>query len=385
MATIVHTPQSHRPRCVDVFCRVIDNLGDLGVCWRLAKILVAQGWRVRLWADDTRALVWMAPEQDRAGVQVLDWVSASDPTVLASLAPAECWIEAFGCELPEAFVAHAVRTRSQAPEWINLEYLSAEDWVLRMHGLPSPVMSGPAKGWTKRFVFPGFVQGTGGLLREADLLERQSRFSAHEWWDGLASLGLKVRPGSLKVSLFCYEPPALAAWLNVLVRTDAPLQVDVLITPGRAADAWAAACHQLGLKTLPPHLKAHALPWLSQIEFDHLLWSCDLNFVRGEDSLARAIWAGRPLVWQLYPQDDAAHHHKLAAFADIVRWPKNWAQFHAHWNNVLPNELGSPELSYILSDLLRPESLTAAQKSVEQLRQSLLNMPSLQDQLFIKP
>ena len=368
-----------------MFCRVIDNLGDLGVCWRLAKILATQGWEVRLWADDRLALAWMAPEQDRAGVQVLDWVSASDPHVLASLAPAECWIEAFGCELPEAFVAHAVRTRKQAPEWINLEYLSAEDWVLRMHGLPSPVMSGPAKGWTKRFVFPGFVKGTGGLLREADLLQRQSRFSAQEWWNGLADLGLKVRPDSLKISLFCYEPPALEAWLKALAHADAPLQVDLLITPGRSADAWAKACQRLNLQSLPPHLKAHALPWLSQFEFDHLLWSCDLNFVRGEDSLVRAIWAGRPFVWQLYPQEDAAHHQKLAAFADTVQWPKNWAQFHAHWNGVLPTELGSSELNPILSDLLRPQSLQAARQSVGRLRESLLNMPALQNQLFLEP
>ena len=34
------------------------------------------------------------------------------------------------------------------------------------------------------------------------------------------------------------------------------------------------------------------LPWLTQPDYDRLLWSADLNFVRGEDSLVRAIWAG---------------------------------------------------------------------------------------------
>jgi uncharacterized repeat protein (TIGR03837 family) len=55
---------------------------------------------------------------------------------------------------------------------------------------------------------------------------------------------------------------------------------------------------------------------LSQVDFDRLLWSCDLNLVRGEDSLVRAIWAGTPFLWQPYVQDDGAHLAKLGAFVD---------------------------------------------------------------------
>jgi uncharacterized repeat protein (TIGR03837 family) len=58
------------------------------------------------------------------------------------------------------------------------------------------------------------------------------------------------------------------------------------------------------------------LPYLTQEDYDHLLWASDFNFVRGEDSLVRAIWAGKPFVWQIYPQDDDAHHAKLEAFLD---------------------------------------------------------------------
>ena len=45
----------------DVFCRVIDNHGDLGVCWRLACHLAALGSAVRLWVDHATDLQWMAP------------------------------------------------------------------------------------------------------------------------------------------------------------------------------------------------------------------------------------------------------------------------------------------------------------------------------------
>jgi uncharacterized repeat protein (TIGR03837 family) len=76
------------------------------------------------------------------------------------------------------------------------------------------------------------------------------------------------------------------------------------------------------------------LPYLSQTEFDHLLWACDFNFVRGEDSLVRALWAGQPFVWHLYPQDDLAHHNKLHAFEAALEMPADLKQFHALWNGL---------------------------------------------------
>ena len=69
-------------------------------------------------------------------------------------------------------------------------------------------------------------------------------------------------------------------------------------------------------------LRLHPLPALPQSDFDHLLWSCDLNFVRGEYSAVRALWAGRPHVWQIYEQDDGVHADKLDAFMN--RWMRDW-------------------------------------------------------------
>ncbi|MEZ7815989.1 MAG: elongation factor P maturation arginine rhamnosyltransferase EarP, partial [Burkholderiaceae bacterium] len=44
----------------DVYCKVIDNYGDVGVCWRLARNLVQRGQHVRLFIDNADALAWMA-------------------------------------------------------------------------------------------------------------------------------------------------------------------------------------------------------------------------------------------------------------------------------------------------------------------------------------
>ena len=274
----------------DLFCRVVDNFGDIGVCWRLAADLARRGIAVRLWCDDASALAWMAP-QGAAGVQVCDWDSAG----AAEGGAGDVVIEALGCDPPAAFVA-AMAARSSAPVWINLEYLSAEPYVERSHGLASPQSHGPGAGLTKWFFYPGFSAATGGLLRETDLMQRQASFDAAGW---RAAHGLPSDPAQPLVSLFCYANPQLPALLDDLQRQG----VCVALTPGAAQAA-----------PRPSGLNAVELPWLSQAEFDHLLWSASLNVVRGEDSFVRAQWAGQPFVWQPYPQSDGAHAAKLEAF-----------------------------------------------------------------------
>jgi uncharacterized repeat protein (TIGR03837 family) len=310
-------------RLWDIFCTVIDNHGDLGVCWRLTRQLLAQGQSVRLWVDDASALSWMAPEAHaQPELQVLPWAAASQSEVLHGLRPADVWIEAFGCTLPEAFVAHGVATHAQQPAWINLEYLSAEDWVPRMHNMPSPVMSGPAKGWTKTFFYPGFTTDTGGLLRETDLLERQQRFDRQTWRKQHAP---NLAPDGLLISLFCYEPAALSQLLTQLVGTPHHL----LVTPGRPL-----AAVQQALAHMPEHPSWSALPYTDQNGFDEMLWACDLNFVRGEDSLVRALWAGQAFIWHIYPQDDNAHHAKLEALLDWMEAPESMRRAHRVWNGI---------------------------------------------------
>lgn len=289
----------------DLFCRVIDNHGDVGVCWRLACDLAARGHAVRLWLDDPRALAWMAPS-GAPGVEVQRWTERDDWPE-----PGDVVVEAFGCELPDAVVAR-MAAQPRPPAWINLEYLSAEDYVERSHRLPSPRYAGPGVGLTKHFFYPGFTPATGGLIREPGLTEARAAFDGAAW---LARLGLAPREGERVVSLFCYPNPAVPALLAELARKPHLL----LVTPGLASDEVARA---LGRSVRPGEVtplgcsRVAWLPALPQTEFDRLLWSCDLNFVRGEDSLVRALWACRPFVWHIYPQDDAAHRPKLEAFLD---------------------------------------------------------------------
>lgn len=332
----------------DIFCEVIDNYGDIGVCWRLAADLARRGALVRLWADDASALTWMAPDAltgNWPGVRVLPWAQASDGGLLATLDPADVWIEAFGCEIPLPFLTHGLASPKAAGTpavWINLEHLSAESFAERSHGLASPVMHGVARGHTKNFFYPGFTSIGGGLLREPDLASRQSGFDRSAW---LAAQGVRWQ-GERLVSLFCYEPLALPALLTQLQEEPQPTRL--LVTPGRAAAAVRGAMSAIGMTaSTADALHVDEMAPMRQTDFDHLLWACDLNLVRGEDSVVRALWAGKPFIWHIYPQHDDAHHGKLLAFLDVLEAPASLRQAHLAWNSIIDTPL--PRLSDALA------------------------------------
>ncbi len=284
------------PRC-DIFCTVVDNYGDAGVCWRLARQLAKEhDWRVRLWIDDIRPLRRLAPDFANSPVDVRIWPK---PFAAAWL-PADCAevvIEAFACELPAAYV-EAMATLLRPPVWLNLEYLSAENWVAGCHRLSSPH---PRLPLVKHFFFPGFDEATGGLLREADYEQRRSAFDEAAF---RTEFGLPPRaPGELAISLFSYPNPALPELMRAWTAWATPSRPLRVLCPGSAEAAQAAG-----------NLSIHPLPFLPQARYDELLWACDLNFVRGEDSFVRAQWAAKPFVWHIYPQDAGSHLTKLEAF-----------------------------------------------------------------------
>jgi uncharacterized repeat protein (TIGR03837 family) len=365
-----------RGRSCDIFCRVVDNFGDAGVCWRLARQLSHEhGARVRLLIDEPAALAALDPAVDCTrsaqtvdGIGIALWNEAPaadsaerseldagpaprrgpgyraprDPTPPAGPVPAEVVIEGFGCGLPEDYVA-AMAARPRPPVWIVLEYLSAEPWVEQYHGKPSPH---PKWGIDRYFFFPGFATGTGGLLRERDLIARRDAFAPAQRAALWKDVGFTAPPAQTQVlSLFAYRSAPLYALIARLEEEGPAVVVAMPAEPGAIA-----LLTGLGIQNAQAPLAAkrgqgeiRVLPFLAQTRFDELLWTADINFVRGEDSFVRAQWAARPFVWNIYPQTADAHRLKLDAFLD--RYCEGLASparealralWHA-WNGIAPH------------------------------------------------
>jgi uncharacterized repeat protein (TIGR03837 family) len=343
----------HMPVSCDLFCAVVDNLGDAGVCWRLARQLSDEhGWTMRLWIDDTQPLGLLRPgidpelaQQTVDGVEICRW-TAPFPAVT----PARVVIEAFACALPAGYVA-AMARQAPPPVWINLEYLSAEAWVAGCHGLGSPH---PRLPLNKHFFFPGFTAGTGGLIRER-------------------SLAVPPAPtfqSPLTISLFCYDNPALPRLLDAWAAGTEPLECRVAEgLPRRQVEAWLGAPFIAGAQAARGSLSLQALPFVAQPEYDAVLAGCDLNFVRGEDSFVRAQWTERPFAWQIYPQTDNVHHGKLDAFLSLYTagldapTSSGVANFWRAWNGT-----GDVDAAWLAFRAVLPVLATHARTWATQLR-----------------
>lgn len=330
-----------------MFCSVIDNFGDIGICWRLSRQLVAEhGCQVWLVVDDLHSFTRICPQvvytevhQRINGVDILLWQSAVPPQTLltaAELCGVQLCIEALACTVPAEFLNALARANPQAL-WLNLEYLTAEDWASGCHGLPSPQAGINLK---KYFFFPGFTADVGGLLRESEVvasgraLQQDAVARAAAW----QQLGLPIpAPDCRVISLFAYSQAGIQPWLELLAADSRPNWL--LVAEGSLAQ---------DLRVCYPVLQQHGvmqwgsltlqiLPFVPQPDYDLLLALCDLNFVRGEDSVIRAHWAGRPFIWQIYRQAEQAHLDKLNAFLTLMladtppALATLWRQLHLAW------------------------------------------------------
>ncbi|MFT0211109.1 elongation factor P maturation arginine rhamnosyltransferase EarP [Pseudomonas sp. F1_0610] len=366
----------------DIFCKVIDNFGDIGVTWRLARQLQHEhGYQVRLWVDELEAFYAICPaaantlqRQTIEHVEIYTWNEYN----LQIAQAADVVIEAFACEIPASYL-DKMREKALKPLWLNLEYLTAQTWAADCHALPS--MQGA--GLSKFFFFPGFSEAVGGLLRERDLIAQRDAFIASPQAQAtfLASLGVKKAEGRQLISLFAYENEAVASWLDAL--SVQPQKNHVLVPRSKvlsSVQAWLGAELSRGKVVQRGQLNIQLIEFVEQREFDKLLWCCDVNCVRGEDSLVRAIWAGKPFVWHIYPQDDDAHWDKLNAFLELYLattpepiktyisqffidwnaqqitatswkcWQENWVQIQAVTENFTNQQIKLPDLASRLAN-----------------------------------
>lgn len=324
----------------DIFCKVVDNYGDIGICWRLSQQLVIEHQlQIRLFIDDMAAAKKIITtldlvEQNSVNSQVINGVEICAwpaPENSVEVNPADVVLETFSCELPASYLQQMAL---QSLIWINLEYLSAENWVSDFHAKPSPQ---PALDITKHYFFPGFKENTGGLIREENLIAKRNVFTKSkekqtEFWKsiGITKTGNLIvadvngnTESSIKISLFCYPQTDFVGLIESLSTTNKA--ISLFIPHNNLMTANIAKLSNVHLENNPENsneiqlgnLTIHLLPFLSQADYDHLLWACDLNFVRGEDSWIRAIWAEKPFIWQPYIQTDETHILKLKAFLDL--------------------------------------------------------------------
>ncbi|HXA47528.1 MAG TPA: elongation factor P maturation arginine rhamnosyltransferase EarP, partial [Burkholderiaceae bacterium] len=195
----------------------------------------------------------------------------------------------------------------------------------------------------------GFTNKTGGLLRESLLEQQRAQFQSDPAAVAAFLAQCGVTPAEMnafKVSLFCYPYAPVSAMFKAWQISD--VAITCLVPEGVAVEAVQAFLVQdakPGASRTRGALTVRVAPFLAQHDYDKLLWACDLNFVRGEDSFVRAQWAGKPFLWHIYPQDENLHHKKLRAF--LQRYAlglENLTAASLQWNGAEALHVDWPDL-----------------------------------------
>ena len=280
---------------IDIFCQVIDNYGDVGVAYRLAREFkrVYPNKKLRFVINQIEELNLIRKSED---IEIILYKDISKIENSADLI-----IESFGCEIPKEYMDKALKKSKLI---INLEYFSAEKWVDDFH-LQESFLEGNLK---KYFFIPGLSEKSGGILLDNEFLQRKKKVEANKEYY-LEKFGIKEKY-DLMGSIFSYEKN-FDSLIEELKKLDKKI---ILLILSEKTQKNFIKYFDNGNNY--DKIKFVKLPFFSYDKYEELLALCDFNLVRGEDSFVRALLLGKPFLWHIYPQDENTHIKKLESFLE---------------------------------------------------------------------
>lgn len=357
-------------KTLDIFCEIIDNYGDIGVVYRTAKELqkIFPKSKIRAFLnklDEFKKInsqVIDLPSQNIDGIEYITFDYLRDNA--NELLTAQVIIEAFGCQIPKEYMEIAY---DNSELLINLEYLSAEDWIEDFHLQSSPLGRGKLK---KVFFMPGFTEKSGGVIADSNYLERIQRVLENkEFYEKKYLSDIEDRENKIIGTLFSYEKN-FTPLLEDLKKLDK--DVVILAMGEKTQDSLRKILKNFSIEDFRNSLKygkieIRFLNFLNQEEYEELINIVDFNFVRGEDSFIRAVLTGKPYMWHIYCQEEYAHMDKIEGFLDKYRkvienfsdedFLLNMEKFFKDYNFRKENslELGKESYLYFFENLAKIE------------------------------
>ena len=376
-----------------ILCKVIDNFGDIGVVYRLARALsdLRPNLELTLVVSNLESFHKMASQIDptkkiqdfhykNTTWKIVDWnlevengklktesekqKTENDTDKLSTFHfPLSIILECFQCGRPDwleeqLFAPEFTRT----VQIIQIDYLTAEEYADEFHLLKSGTRKANIK---KIFFMPGFTEKTAGLIiNQVENLGATASPSgvtpfahAHCLHSVSATSGLHtLAQPAFKIFFFAYEDDCsavvkgIADFQNKMRETDSDFSVVVYLAEGKSS-----APFEEKWKILNSPFKIVKIPFLQQEEFDYFITTMDFLFVRGEDSLARAALTGLPYIWQAYKQDENYQLVKVNALIDRMKdyfEPELFEPIQAFWQsyNDYENATKSEPLTLMLLD-----------------------------------
>ncbi len=291
---------------INIFCDVIDNFGDAGVCLRLGRDLCNKKEKVNLFCNDLEAIKKIIKKEDldNQNLKISLWPTKEDNIDLKDTV-----IQAFSVRLPDFIYSNIKKNKALV---INLEYLTAEPFADDCHKLPSF-----SDGIESFFFFPGFTNKTGGLVIEDSFLKKvknKNNLLKNQFEE-------KTNIKDSYITLFSYENSNV----NYIVKNLSKLaeeqnkSLTIIVFEGKPINNLNNKLNlnlRVGDTYKLDNIFIKVSPMVDQDEYDSLLIKSFINLVRGEDSIVRAMLSGNPFLWNIYPQEENAHIDKINALFD---------------------------------------------------------------------
>lgn len=304
---------------ITVLCKVVDNFGDIGVVYRLCKqlLFIQTDLTINLVVDDLSSFNKInSLINPSLSFQKIDrlliyfWnddklchkdFSSDDGEKLSVI------LECFQCGRPDWMEKILFEEKlNRICHIVMIDYLTAEKYAEDFHCLKSLTRS--AKVQKVNFM-PGFTDKTGGLI--IDELWKKTDYNSdgpyliftyEKNWDGFVkALGEKILNN------------------DVTGNDESRDAKKILLAPGRGKKSF--------LEAYTRFIKSHPelsdllteLDFMNQEDWDKMMKTCSVLFIRGEESLSRACLSGIPFVWHAYPQSEEYQIVKVNALLQRIK------------------------------------------------------------------
>lgn len=310
---------------IDIFCEVIDNYGDVGVSYRLARSLGRK-------YPDSKIRFILNKREELKLIRGNDNLIIKDYNQCQNLIPSDLIVQCFACNIPDIYMEKAYNV---SKVMINLEYFSAEDWIEDFHLQECILGRGKLK---KYFFMPGLSSKSAGILIDEEFIFRKNNVLNNRK-EYLKKFGIDDKY-DLIGSIFSYEKN-FDTLISELLKLDKKILLLVM-----SEKTQKNFIKYFDNKYKYDKIDFVKLPFFSYGDYEELLSLCDFNFVRGEDSFVRALLLGKPFLWHIYPQEKNIHMLKLESF--LEKYCGKWEELK---KSFLKYNLSDDDYEYFFKNL----------------------------------
>lgn len=305
----------NKVKSIDIFCDIIDNYGDIGFVYRLAKEITKQDKSlfIRVFLNNLESFqVINSKINILKKIQVIDGIEYINMNHLSSedyinIIPSEVAIEAFACELPEDYF---INYENNLKLIINLEYFTLEEWTKDFH-LHSSFVN--LNGVKKYFYMPGLEKDRGGIIISSEkeeiskdyfirLIEKNSDYKFEK----------NLEKEEFFATIFSYE----FNFENFLISIEKyskeiNKKIYLLIFGEKTKEGFPKLYRNSNVELI-------FMNYVEQHIYDKFISYADFNLVRGEESFVRALVSGKAFLWHAYCQEDKIHLQKVEGYLKFI-------------------------------------------------------------------